>query len=107
MKKLLAFLLALLTACMPLFIMLIGFWIFMMRQMQGGGGGAKGAMSFGKSRAKLQGEDLYYVVTDHIGTPRELIFGWHGYRVVSDRWVPRSRQLDCVKFHGSRSSRRL
>lgn len=33
--------------------------------------------------AKLQGEDLYYVVTDHIGTPRELIFGWHGYRVVS------------------------
>ena len=27
MKKLLAFLLALLTACMPLFIMLIGFWI--------------------------------------------------------------------------------
>ena len=23
--------------------------------------------------AKLQGEDLYYVVTDHIGTPRELI----------------------------------
>ena len=39
------------------FILLIGFWIFMMRQMQGGGGGAKGAMSFGKSRAKLQGED--------------------------------------------------
>ena len=37
--------------------LLIGFWIFMMRQMQGGGGGAKGAMSFGKSRAKLQGED--------------------------------------------------
>ncbi|ADV26653.1 ATP-dependent metalloprotease FtsH [Pseudoxanthomonas suwonensis 11-1] len=38
-------------------LLLIGFWIFMMRQMQGGGGGAKGAMSFGKSRAKLQGED--------------------------------------------------
>ncbi|MGV8959158.1 MAG: ATP-dependent zinc metalloprotease FtsH [Stenotrophomonas sp.] len=38
-------------------VLLIGFWIFMMRQMQGGGGGAKGAMSFGKSRAKLQGED--------------------------------------------------
>ncbi len=36
--------------------LLIGFWIFMMRQMQGGGGGAKGAMSFGKARAKLQGE---------------------------------------------------
>jgi len=37
--------------------LLIGFWIFMMRQMQGGGGGPRGAMSFGKSRAKLQGED--------------------------------------------------
>ncbi|SKC78119.1 ATP-dependent zinc metalloprotease FtsH [Pseudoxanthomonas indica] len=37
-------------------LLIIGFWIFMMRQMQGGGG-AKGAMSFGKSRAKLQGED--------------------------------------------------
>ncbi len=34
---------------------LIGFWIYMMRQMQQGGG--KGAMSFGKSRAKLQGEN--------------------------------------------------
>ncbi|PPU92417.1 ATP-dependent metalloprotease [Xanthomonas albilineans] len=38
-------------------ILIIGFWLFIMRQMQGGGGGAKGAMSFGKSRAKLQGED--------------------------------------------------
>ena len=38
-------------------LLLIGFWIFMMRQMQGGGGAGKGAMSFGKSRAKLQGED--------------------------------------------------
>jgi cell division protease FtsH len=37
-------------------LILIGFWIFMMRQMQGGGGG-RGAMSFGKSRARLQGED--------------------------------------------------
>lgn len=38
-------------------ILIIGFWLFIMRQMQGGAGGAKGAMSFGKSRAKLQGED--------------------------------------------------
>ncbi len=37
-------------------LLIIGFWIFIMRQMQGGGG-TKGAMSFGKSRAKLQGED--------------------------------------------------
>ncbi|KMT64043.1 ATP-dependent zinc metalloprotease FtsH [Catenovulum maritimum] len=36
-------------------ILLIGVWIFFMRQMQGGGG--KGAMSFGKSKAKLMGED--------------------------------------------------
>ncbi|MFT4255714.1 MAG: ATP-dependent zinc metalloprotease FtsH [Pseudoxanthomonas sp.] len=38
-------------------LLIIGFWIFIMRQMQGGAGGGKGAMSFGKSRAKLQGED--------------------------------------------------
>ncbi len=37
-------------------LLLIGFWVFVMRQMQGGGGG-RGAMSFGKSRARLQGED--------------------------------------------------
>ena len=36
-------------------ILLIGVWIFFMRQMQGGGG--KGAMSFGKSKARLVGED--------------------------------------------------
>ena len=36
-------------------LLIIGFWFFMMRQMQQGGG--KGAMSFGKSRAKLQGEN--------------------------------------------------
>ena len=39
----------------PLFI-LIGLWIFFMRQMQGGGGG-RGAMSFGKSKARMLGED--------------------------------------------------
>ena len=33
-----------------------GVWIFFMRQMQGGGGG-RGAMSFGKSKAKMQTED--------------------------------------------------
>lgn len=37
-------------------LLLIGVWIFFMRQMQGGGGG-KGAMSFGKSKARLMGED--------------------------------------------------
>ena len=38
------------------FLLLIGIWIFFMRQMQGGGGG-RGAMSFGKSRARMLGED--------------------------------------------------
>ena len=37
-------------------LLLIGVWIFFMRQMQGGGGG-RGAMSFGRSRARLMGED--------------------------------------------------
>ena len=36
-------------------LLLIGVWIFFMRNMQGGGKG--GAMSFGKSKAKLMGED--------------------------------------------------
>jgi cell division protease FtsH len=38
------------------FIILIGVWIFFMRQMQGGGGKG-GPMSFGRSKAKLMGED--------------------------------------------------
>ena len=38
----------------PTFL-LIGLWIFFMRQMQGGGG--RGALSFGRSRARLLGED--------------------------------------------------
>jgi len=40
-------------------LLLIGVWIFFMRQMQGGAGGAggRGAMSFGKSKAKLLNED--------------------------------------------------
>ena len=36
-------------------LLLIGVWFFFMRQMQGGGG--RGAMSFGRSRARLLGED--------------------------------------------------
>lgn len=37
-------------------LLLIGVWVFFMRQMQGGGGG-RGAMSFGRSKARLLGED--------------------------------------------------
>ena len=38
------------------FLLLIAVWIYLMRQMQGGGGG-RGALSFGKSRARMLGED--------------------------------------------------
>jgi cell division protease FtsH len=44
---------ALLTGFLP-FILLIGFWIFLMNQMQGGG---SKVMSFGKSRAKRMSPD--------------------------------------------------
>jgi len=37
-------------------LLLIGIWVFFLRQMQGGGGG-RGAMSFGKSRARMMSED--------------------------------------------------
>ena len=38
------------------FLIFIGLLVYFMRQMQAGGGG-RGAMSFGRSRARLQGED--------------------------------------------------
>jgi len=38
------------------YVLFIGIFIFFMRQLQSGGGG-RGAMSFGRSRAKMQGED--------------------------------------------------
>ena len=38
-------------------LLLIGVWVFFMRQMQGGIGGKGGPMSFGKSKAKLLEED--------------------------------------------------
>ena len=50
-----SFLLHLFVNWFPM-LLLIGVWVFFMRQMQGGGGG-RGAMSFGRSRARLLGED--------------------------------------------------
>jgi len=38
------------------FLLIFGLWIYFMRQMQGGGSG-RGAMSFGKSKARLLNED--------------------------------------------------
>jgi len=45
----------LLETILPI-LLLVGLWFFIMRQMQGGGGKG-GAMSFGKSKAKLLSED--------------------------------------------------
>ncbi len=52
------------------FILLIGVWVYFMRQMQSGGGG-RGAMSFGKSRARLQGEDQVRVTFDDVAGVEE------------------------------------
>ncbi|MGP1931955.1 MAG: ATP-dependent metallopeptidase FtsH/Yme1/Tma family protein, partial [Arsenophonus sp. ET-DL12-MAG3] len=49
-----SFLATIFISWFPMFL-LIGVWIFFMRQMQGGGG--KGAMSFGKSKARILTED--------------------------------------------------
>lgn len=49
-----SFLLHLFVNWFPM-ILILGVWFFLMRQMQGGGG--RGAMSFGRSRARLLGED--------------------------------------------------
>jgi len=46
----------LLLASFPILI-IIAVFMFFMRQMQGGGGGGRGPMAFGKSKAKLLGED--------------------------------------------------
>ncbi|MFK8066984.1 MAG: ATP-dependent zinc metalloprotease FtsH [Gammaproteobacteria bacterium] len=51
-------------------LLLIGVWIFFMRQMQGGGGG-RGAMSFGKSKAKLLGEDQIKVTFSDVAGVEE------------------------------------
>jgi len=50
-----SFLLQLFISSFPI-LLLIAVWVYFMRQMQGGGAG-RGAMSFGKSRARLLGEN--------------------------------------------------
>lgn len=60
-----SFLLQIFISWFPM-LLLIGVWVFFMRQMQGGGG--RGAMSFGRSRARLLGEDQVKVTfTDVAG----------------------------------------
>ena len=51
-------------------LLLIGVWIFFMRQMQGGGGG-RVALSFGKSRARLLGEDQVKVTFSDVAGVEE------------------------------------
>ncbi|MEE9344183.1 MAG: ATP-dependent zinc metalloprotease FtsH [Methylococcales bacterium] len=52
-------------------LLLIGVWIFFMRQMQGGGAGGRGAMSFGKSKARLLEEDQIKATLDDVAGVEE------------------------------------
>jgi cell division protease FtsH len=54
-----SFLMQLFISSFPI-LLLIAVWVYFMRQMQGGAGG-RGAMSFGKSRARLLNEDQVQV----------------------------------------------
>ncbi len=47
-------------------LLLVGVWIFFMRQMQGGGGGRGGAMSFGRSRARMINEETARVTFEDV-----------------------------------------
>nr|WP_284710697.1 ATP-dependent zinc metalloprotease FtsH [Desulfovibrio aminophilus] len=47
-------------------LLLIGVWVFFMRQMQGGGSGGRGAMSFGRSRARLINEQSAKVTFEDV-----------------------------------------
>ena len=49
-------LLQLLYSSFPI-LLLIGVWVYFMRQMQGGGAGGRGALSFGKSKARMLNAD--------------------------------------------------
>ena len=51
------------------FIIIIGVWIYLMRQMQGGGG--RGALSFGKSKARLLTEENNKVTFEDVAGVEE------------------------------------
>jgi len=51
-------------------LLLIAVWIFFMRQMQGGGGG-RGALSFGKSKARLMNEEQVKVTFSDVAGVEE------------------------------------
>ena len=52
-------------------IVIVGVWIFFMRQMQGGGSGKGGAFSFGKSKARLLNEDQVKVSFNDVAGAEE------------------------------------
>ena len=62
-KEHVPFFLSVLISWFPM-LLLIGVWVFFMRQMQGGGKG--GAMGFGKSKAKLLNEDTAHVTFEDV-----------------------------------------
>ena len=77
-----SFLTRLLISSFPI-LLLIGVWIYFMRQMQGGGGG-RGAMSFGKSRRHgMLGEDQVSVTFADVAGVEEA-----KEEVVRDRRLP-------------------
>ena len=51
-------------------LLLLGIWVYFMRQMQGGGSG-RGALSFGKSRARLLGEDQVKITFNDVAGVEE------------------------------------
>ena len=61
--------LQLLISAFPILI-LIGFWVYFMRQMQGGAGG-RGAMSFGKSRARMLNADQVKITFNDVAGVEE------------------------------------
>ncbi len=67
-----SWLMSIVVSWLPM-IVLIGVWIFFMRQMQGGGGGGK-ALSFGKSRARLiddKGDKVTFANVEGIDEAKE------------------------------------
>jgi len=64
-----SFLSSLLINWFPL-LLLVAIWIFFLRQMQGGPGG-RGAMSFGKSRARMLSEDQVKVTFSDVAGAEE------------------------------------
>jgi hypothetical protein len=69
-------------------LLLIGVWIYFMRQMQGGGGG-RGAMSFGKSKARLLGEDQVGVTFADVAGGCLRLSTSSGIRANSSAWAAR------------------